>query len=64
MTDARFNRTARLAALEQRVEALEQVNVQRGVSKPTQTDKAKAIRFVVANMAALEEMIEKYRATV
>jgi hypothetical protein len=55
---------ARLAALEQRVEALEQINVQRGISKPAQTDQAKAIGFVVANMAALEEMIEKYRATV
>jgi hypothetical protein len=55
---------ARLAALEQRVEALEQINVKRGISKPAQTDRAKVIRFVVANMAALEEMIEKYRATV
>ena len=60
--DARYRRMARLAALEQRVEALEQINVKRGISKPAQTDQAKAIRFVVANMAAL--MIEKYRATV
>ena len=31
--DARYERTARLAALEQRVEALEQINVLRGTGK-------------------------------
>ena len=62
--DARYNRTARLSALKQRVEALEQINAQRGVSKPAQTDQAQAIRFMVANMDVIAEMIEKYSATV
>ncbi|MGC2832684.1 MAG: hypothetical protein WA238_00410 [Methylocella sp.] len=36
---------------------------ERFVSKPAQTDQAKAIRFMVANMDVIAEMIEKYRAT-
>jgi hypothetical protein len=44
--------------------ALEQINAQRGVSKPAQTDQAKAIRFMVANMDVIAKMIEKYSATV
>jgi hypothetical protein len=38
--------SGRLARVEDRIEALEQINVQRGVSKPEQTDQAKAIRFI------------------
>ena len=57
--DARYNRTARLAALEQRVEDLEAINVQRDLSKPAQTDQAKAIKFIVANQAALAELIRE-----
>jgi hypothetical protein len=60
--DTRHDRTARLAALEQRVADLEAINVQRGLSKPAQTDQAKAIRFIVANQAALVEPIEKSKA--
>ena len=46
MTDARYNRPARLANLEDRVEALERINVERGIGR-AQTDQAKAIRFIV-----------------
>ena len=55
------NRLGRLEALERRVDDLEAINVLRGVSQPAQTDQAKAIRFIVANQAALAELIEKHK---
>jgi hypothetical protein len=51
----------RLANLEDRVEALERVNIERGKGKPP-TKQARAINFIVANQALLAEMIEKYKA--
>ena len=61
MTDARYRRTARLADLEDRVGALERLNMLRGIAK-AQTRQAKAIDFIIANQAAIAEMIES-RAT-
>jgi hypothetical protein len=48
MDDARYRRTARLASLEDQVEALERLNLLRGIAK-AQTRQAKAIDFIVAN---------------
>lgn len=61
--DGRYDRTAKLTSLEDRLEALERVNVERGIGKPS-TKQEQAIIFLVANMALFEEMIEKCRATV
>jgi hypothetical protein len=43
--------------------ALERVNVERGIGKPS-TKQAQAIRFMVENRDVVAEMIEKDRATV
>jgi hypothetical protein len=61
--DARYDRTARLADLEDRVGALERVNVERGIGRPS-TKQAQAIRFMVENQDVIAQMIEQYRATV
>ena len=46
--------------LKARVEALESVNVLRGFGRAT-TPQAKALRFLIANQRALEELIEKVK---
>jgi hypothetical protein len=59
--DARYDRTARLADREDRVAALERLNVLRGIAK-AQTRQAKAIDFLAEHLTLFEEMIEKYKA--
>ena len=60
--DTRDDRTARLVALEERVEALEQINVLRGVSKPA-TKQARRLISWPQIWRCSRKMIEKYRAT-
>jgi hypothetical protein len=50
----------KIERIEERLDALEKVNVLRGFGRAT-TDQAKAIRFVIKHQAALAELIEKGR---
>jgi hypothetical protein len=49
--------SGRLASVEDRIAAIEMILSEKGLMRP-QTKQAKAINFIVANQAALEELIE------
>lgn len=50
--------SGKLESLAERVEALERLNVLRGLAKPA-TKQARAINLICDNLAVIQEMIEK-----